>query len=154
MMPIFGNLKKPVYALFALSFAFMIFDLAYFVMAKLPGTRNQMCVIGAGLTTWNILFSLFVSILAGVLLVGIWEAGRRRRLMASATSGIGLLIGSLTVFCTACTLPVISLFGVSVSLLLFTEYSVFLKVLSFVLMLISVYIVNKQLGDDCEICKS
>lgn len=147
-----NNLKKPVYAVLALGVFVLMMDLAYYAMAKLPGARDNMCVIGAGFTTLNIFFSIVVSFAVAILVPGIIEGGKRRRAASVATSGVGALVGAMTVFCTACTLPVVSLFGFSFSLLFFTTYSDILKIVSLVLMLYGLYIVNKQLDGKCNIC--
>ncbi|PIR55220.1 hypothetical protein COU74_02345 [Candidatus Peregrinibacteria bacterium CG10_big_fil_rev_8_21_14_0_10_36_19] len=149
-LAIFSLLKKTSYLFVALGVTFLMFDLAYYVMTTLPGSRNEMCVIGAGFTTLNIVFSVVMSFLSALLTVGILEVGMSKR--SVSTSGLGVLLGSLTVFCTACTLPVISLFGFSLSLLFFTTYADILKVVSMVLIFIALYIVNGQVQNKCNIC--
>jgi len=143
-------LRKTSYFFVALGVTFLMFDIAYYVMTTLPGSRNEMCVIGAGFNTVNIVFSVVISFLSALLTVGILEVGMSKK--SASTSGFGVLIGSLTVFCTACTLPVISLFGFSISLLFFTTYADFLKVVSLVLIFIALYIVNGQIQNKCNIC--
>ena len=112
-----------------------------------------MCIMGANLTPLNIGFSIIMSFLAGLMFAALIEMYRRKQMSVSAgsASGLGLFLGTMTVFCTACTLPVISLFGVSVSLLFFTDYEVLLKGTGIVLMIVGLWILNGQLKNECKI---
>lgn len=155
-LEILKNLKKPIYLFTMLGTTFLFFDINYYMMANLPGTRDYMCVIGAYLTLWNISFSVVLSLLTGLMVAAFVALFREKRggLAASSTvSGIGLLLGSFTVFCTFCSIPVISLFGLSLGLSFFTTYNLAFKIISMALMLGGVYLINKQLANECVVCK-
>jgi hypothetical protein len=150
-------LKEPSSALMALGASFIFFDVNYYFMKTLPGSEDLMCVVGANLTTANVIFSVFYSLLAGILIAGVVELFKRRASKSASSvggiTGVGMLLGSLTVFCPACTIPVVSLFGLSFGLGAFTEYNVVFKVVSVALLLGSMYLMEKQLADNCEMCK-
>lgn len=55
-----------VYTLIGLSVSLVVFNINYYFMANLPGFRDNMCVMGAGLTPLNIIFSIILSVMAGV----------------------------------------------------------------------------------------
>ena len=156
--PILTNLGKPVYMLTALGTSLLLFDFNYYLMANLPGEQNNMCVLGAGLTPANLLFTAFLSISMGILVAGIFATISQRavsqKVAVTTLSGIGMITGTLTVFCTLCTLPVISLFGVSIWLSFFTDYNILLKILSVVVMGMALYLLNRQLKMSCERCVS
>jgi hypothetical protein len=156
-MVILKNLKTPKYLLVAVGIAFIAFDISYYLMATLPGSRNEMCIMGANMTAGNISYSLSLSVLIGILIAGLIALGEKRlhtrkKLAVTSLSGLGAGIGVMTIFCTACTLPVISLFGLSVTLEFFTYNNITFKVVSLVMMLYSIYMLNRQLNDKCERC--
>lgn len=148
---VFTNLKKPVFAFIMLGFSFLLFDIHYYLMKNLPGERDLMCVMGGNFTPENITFSILMSLLFGLMVAGIVALfqERSKKLAIGSLSGFGLLLGSFTVFCTACTLPFISLFGLSIGLGFFTDYNLIFKIASIVLMLVSLYLVNRQLSASC-----
>lgn len=150
------NLRNPIYLFTMLGTTVLLFDVNYYMMANLPGTRDRMCVIGAYLTPGNILFSVGLSVLTGIMVaafVALFREKRGRLAASSTVSGVGFLLGSLTVFCTFCTIPVISLFGLSLGLSFFTTYNLAFKIISMVFMLGGIYLINKQLADECVVCK-
>lgn len=160
-MRIVKNLRNPKYLFALVGVAFVAFDLSYVLMASLPGTRNQMCVMGANITPINIGFSLIFSFLIGILFVGFWNlidhkisAGvyRKKKIAMGSLSGIGAIFGVMTMFCTVCTIPVISLFGLSVGLEVFTDNNYIFKVLSLGMVLWAIYLLNRQLEDKCDKC--
>jgi hypothetical protein len=149
------NLSRPNYLFTMIGASFLFFDFNYYVMVTLPGTRDLMCVIGAGLTFWNIVFSVILSLLFGVMLVGVIELYRMKKskVVVGSLSGVGLLLGSMTIFCTACTIPVFTVFGAAISLSFFTSYQIVFKILSILAMLWGLNLLNKQLNDECKVCK-
>lgn len=155
-MPIFTNLKHAKYFLVALGVAFIVFDVSYYFMSVLPGHRNEMCIMGANLTPFNIVFSLFLSLMVGVMIAGFIalfaQNYSKNKMALTSLSGVGLVIGMLTTFCPVCTISVIPLFGLSIGLDVFSDQDIFIKVLSFGLMVISLYLLNKQLNNKCAFC--
>ena len=155
-IPVISNLKQPKYLLIFLGSAILFFDVSYYLMSKLPGSRDFMCVEGASLTPGNIGFSALLSVLTGLMIVGFIALFRVQALQKNAAlssmGGIGLGIGSFTMFCPLCSLPILSVFGLSVFFELFVEYDLLFKGISLVLLLVSLYMLNKQLSDDCERC--
>jgi len=145
--------KNPVYVFIALGAAFLVFDVSYYALAHLPGTRNLACVEGGYLTAGNVLFSVVFAILLGIFAAGFVRLFRIRTETKKATlmslSGVGLLVGMLTTFCTVCTIPVISFFGLSVGLGAFTTFNVYFKVFSLASILYALYLLHKQIQGDC-----
>ncbi len=155
--PIISNLLKPKYSLIAMGAAFPLFSFQYYLMANLPGVKNLACTPGANLTFINISFAVIISFLIGVMISSIlilFENKRRgRAVLLSSSSGVASVIGLLTAFCTICSLPVISILGLSLSLELFTTYNLVFKLLSLGMLLFGIYLVNRNLVFDCKICK-
>ena len=157
-MNIFSLFKQPTYSLIALGSAFVLFDIQYYFMKYLPGTRDFMCIMGANFTPINILFSAILSICMGILISGLFfliqQKNTQNKVTVTSLSGIGAIIGSFTIFCTVCTLPVISLFGISLSLQLFVDYNLPFKIMSLFCTLFGIYLLNKQIQNQCTLCKS
>lgn len=148
-MRLLKSLKNPVRVIVGLSVAVVFFDFNYYLMSKLPGDVDRMCVVGGDLTVLNMIFAVVMSLLTGFLVMGVMALYNQRRGAAagSALGGFGLLVGTFTVFCTTCTIPVISLFGLSVGLNFFTDFNVEFKVVSFILMVCGLYLLNKQINE-------
>ncbi len=153
--PIIHLLKQVKYLPVFVLVAGGLFALSYYAMAHLPGERDLMCVMGAGLTGGNIVFSAFMSVFAALIVLGIVDLVRMKAAASSiklgSTSMIGLVAGMLTTFCTLTTIPVISLFGVGVSLSFFTDYEIYFKLGSLFLLGMSLYLVNNQLRGQCQL---
>lgn len=153
---IFKNLKNPVSLMVALGVAVLFFDLNYYFISTLPGEVGNACVPGANFTPVNVGFAVLLSLLAGVMVSGVIDLYRLRRGQAgvgSALSAVGLLVGTFTVFCTACTIPFITLFGLSIGLGFFSVYNLSFKIVSLVLMLGGLHFLNQQLREGCKVCK-
>lgn len=160
-MRIVKDLRKPKYLFALVGIAFVAFDLSYILMASLPGTRDKMCIMGANLTPANIGFSLVFSFLIGMLFAGFWNlidkkisasVHKKKKIAMGSLSSIGAVFGVMTMFCTACTIPVISLFGLSVGLEMFTDNNYVFKILSLGMVVWSIYLLNRQLEDKCDSC--
>ncbi|MBI4231933.1 hypothetical protein HY605_01760 [Candidatus Peregrinibacteria bacterium] len=153
-MKTLSNLKKPSSALIALSVAVLIFDVQYWMMANLPGSKDLMCIPGGNLTTMNVIFSIVLGLMTGILVANMIELFRERAAKAAASSvgGLSVVVGSFTVFCPLCTIPVASIFGLSISLSFFTTYDIWIKVISIVLMIWALRLVEQQLRGTCSIC--
>lgn len=147
-------LRKPTSVIVMLGFAFLLFDVQYLMMSQLPGSRNEMCVMGAGLNASNISFAILMSLMGGLFVVGFYETlkSRNTSFKALSLSGAGALLGSMTVFCAACTIPVISLFGVAFGFGAFTTYNLWFKIISLVLISYGLYQIDKQLKGNCSFC--
>lgn len=155
-MPLFSNLKQLKYLLAAVGVAVLMFDVSYYAMSVLPGSRNNMCVMGANLTPVNILFTLVLSAMIGILVAGlvalITQKYLKNRMALTSLSGLGFLVGTLSVICTACTLPVISLFGLTIWLDFFTRQEILFKVLSLGMMAVALFLLNRQMKNACAAC--
>lgn len=153
--PIFGLLKNPRHwVIFGFTFG-LLFYANYYLMAHLVGERDLMCVMGAGLTPFNLFFAFVMSVMAGFLVVGVVQNSKNRatsQVKVGSTSFLGLGLGTLTSFCTLCSLPALTLFGSSVSLGFITEYEVYFKLLSIVLLAVGLYLVNRELKEGCKRC--
>ncbi|QQR83713.1 hypothetical protein IPJ72_00660 [Candidatus Peregrinibacteria bacterium] len=157
-LPIIGLFKNPVSVGIFTAVGSTFFAINYYAMAHLPGSRDFMCVMGGNLTVIGIIFSVLLSIAAGLLAGGMWEkmtlnATAKNWKMGSA-SGIGLLLGTLTSFCTVCTFPLIGLFGVSSLMSFMSEHQLIFKAASLALMGLGLYLLNQQLKNECGfLCK-
>lgn len=153
--------------------ASIFFLLNFWIMQSLPGSRNEACVVGAGLTTFNIIFAILTSIAFGLLMMGMVQLYRQRKtkkmlqttapekpkegrksshFFAAGATVMGSFISFFTIFCVACTLPFITIFGAAISLNFFTDFEIEFKLLSLTLMFLALYLLNKQL-EGCEICE-
>lgn len=125
-------------------------------MATLPGARNEQCVIGAGLNAGNIAFAILISVLAGMVIAGLWLVARKKFLSSGlptvSLSSIGMVFGILTGFCTLCALPALSLFGVSLSLGFVTDHAVLVRLISISLLIAALYRVDTQVRGQCSRC--
>ena len=153
---IINTLKKPLPRNLFLATVLVMFGGNYYVMATFPGNKDFMCLPGANLTAPNILFALTLSIMTGLLIAGFVRLFKlrssRHKTTIKSLTGLGVLIGIFTTFCTLCTIPIITLFGASISLGFFTDYSSELKVISLIFMSLALYFLNKQLNNECDWC--
>jgi len=153
---LFRKIRHPKYIMLTLGIALVVFDVNYYLMSTLPGSRNQMCVMGVNLNAENIAFSVVLSILTGVLIAGLValfakKASERKMAMASL-SGVGLGVGLLTFFCPICALPLFSVAGASVIFEAFNDYNLIFKIVSLALLVGALFLLNGQLSDDCKEC--
>ncbi len=155
-IPLVGLLKNPRYGVIAAMVFAGFFYLNYYLMANMLGEQDLMCVMGGGLTPFNITFALIISGMASLVVVGFLENQKKRsmrsRFKMGSASAIGVTLGTLTSFCTLCSLPVLTLFGLSVPLAVFTDYEIYFKVASFLLLALGMYLVNRELKKGCVRC--
>lgn len=146
-------LKQPKYLITFLGISVLLFDLAFYMMISLPGERDLMCVEGAYLTPLNIVFSIFMSMALANVMIGIYDMNKHKKRsgVVGLLAFVGTLIGSFTVFCTYCTLPVLSLFGLSFGLSFFTFYNEIFKIISLILIVVAYVLLNKKIKDGCKI---
>jgi hypothetical protein len=157
-MPLFQALKNIRSLNIILVFTTLIFFVSLYLMATLPGEKNFSCVLGAALNKENIVFSLLMSLLTSVIIASLvslyfYKQFHSKEISLGVTSGLGAFVGMFTVFCTFCTFPIISLFGFSFAVSWFTDYNLYFKFISFLLLLGSLYFINKQLKGNC-LCKT
>ena len=98
-MNILKNLKNVPSAMLAVSTALILFNVNYWMMANLPGFKNLTCAIGAGLTSVNIVYSIVISLLAGILVGNLPQFIKIRSAKSSAGGFTGVALGSFTIFC-------------------------------------------------------
>lgn len=158
VLPIVGTLKKPFNLVLFTVVGLLFFGVNYYALANLPSGNGFMCTVGGNLTPSNILFSVILSIMAGLVVSGLWEQVQEKKTNNSvrigSTSTIGLGLGTITSFCTLCSLPVISLFGVGSILAFISEYQLHFKLLSIAILGTGVYLLNSQLRKNCSLfCK-
>ena len=143
ILPIITILRKPsnVVAFAVIGTAF--FSLNYYALANLPASRDFMCLLGGNLTFPNLFFSALISITIALLFAGLLELRHqntvRNGISIGSASGVGIVTGTLTSFCTLCALPIISLFGIGTFFALVVEYQLYLKILSLVLLGTALY---------------
>ena len=156
MKKVINNLAVPSYLMIFIGAAFLFFDFQYYLMAKLPGTRNEMCVQGANFTPVNMIFSILLSLLVGLIcanMIALFsKRASERKAALSSLSGIGVGVGVVTLFCPICSLPVISLFGLTLGFDFINDFNVWIKLISVFVLLFSLYEIDKQLRDECKRC--
>lgn len=152
---LFLLLQNKRYLAITISIAAVLFLFEYYLMARLPGAVNYQCMIGGFLTPFNITFSLISSLLMGLTVSGVIAVTVEKHgnaVAATSLGGISTTVGILTTFCTLCTLPVLTLFGFSLGLEIFTTYNLAFKFTSMALLFIGLFIINNQLGQKCRLC--
>lgn len=151
---VFKQLKKPsTLSIFVLS-STAFFALQYYILSTLPGGGIDACVIGGGLNAQNLTFAALMSVGFGLILAAIPQVYALHKANAGTlggTSFMAFFIGIFTVFCTVCTIPLISVFGISFSLAFFTDAALELQLISLILMGLSLYLMEKQLKGICGI---
>lgn len=132
------------------------FALNYRLIARLPGGGNLACEIGGGLTPENLTFTFVLSAMVGLLVMGLTGLFSQKKAKlgwkTGSSSTLGMAVGILTTFCSLCTLPLLSLFGLGVVFSFITEYEFWFKGLSLILLGWSVYLLNRQLKEQCQRC--
>lgn len=155
-IPILKNLSNPVHALIALAIGLTFFSINFALMAKLPGEVDNMCVIGGGLNAGNLIFTGILSVLLGIFAAGLLALFTKTKTKKSAAitalSGTGFVIGTFTVFCAVCTIPAISLFGLSTILGFFNYYNLAIKIISIIIVSLGLFFLNRQLANHCDRC--
>lgn len=147
-------LRNPVVLFTFIGLTVLIFDLNLILFQNLPGHLNKMCVPNGVLTPTNLGYIILLSILTGLLLTSIIEVIKQKTLKAKSVAGItGSALGSLVVFCPACTLPTVTIFGAAISTQFFIDYEIVIRIASISLILLGLWITNSQLKENCMICK-
>ncbi len=150
------TLRDPRYLMLMAGTALVVFDLNYYLMSTLPGSRDQMCVMGINLTPENIIFSAVISLLSGMLLMGLIalfaKKAAQRKAATAGLSGVGLGVGLLTFFCPICAIPLFSISGLSVFFQMFNDYNLIFKIFSLVFLAGAIFLLNGQLADKCRDC--
>jgi len=145
--------------LYTFALGALIFNGYYWVMKRLPSVGDvPACTIGGAVTPENLFFSGVLSILTALMIAGFIRLYSLRKTvkkkgLTGSIASLGFIVGFFTVFCALCTIPVISFFGLAIGLGFFTTYNLFFKILSIVLMLISLALLDSQLSNACQICK-
>ncbi len=143
-------LKQPKYLMTAMGVAVLVFDFNYYLMSTLPGSREEMCVMGVNLNPGNIIFSALLSLMTGIMVAGLFEMfaqkARQKRIAEASLSGLGLGVGLFTFFCPVCAIPLLSISGVSIFAQAFNDFNWLFKVLSFGLIIAGLFMLNRHLG--------
>ena len=155
-MALWQLLKQPARFFTIIGIAFILFDISYIVMSKLPGTKNGACAIGASLTTTNLAFSAISSLLIAILLVGfftIYSSQKSFKKTHSATgiSVLALISGQLTLFCSVCSLPILATLGLGGASHFINLHSIWFQIISLGLLSIGLVMLNRQLKHGCKI---
>jgi hypothetical protein len=155
-MTLLKTLKKPKYLFAFFGSAVLVFDFNYYLMSSLPGTRDEMCVMGVNLNTGNIIFSLTLSILMAVLITGLIalfaNKCAQRKIAVASLSGLGMGIGLFTFFCPLCAIPLLSISGISIIAQAFNDFNLAFKIASLAMLGFSLFLLNKHLSDDSVGC--
>lgn len=152
--PLLQILKKSSSLFVLLGVSFLFFDLQYLVMTRLPGALDNMCVMGVHRNPDNIAFAILLSLLFGWFVIGFSELIKKRifAVQAFSFSSISAILGTLTVFCPACSFSALSIFGISIGFSVFTDYNLEFKIISLLLMSLSLILLHRQLLAQCTAC--
>lgn len=153
--PLLILLRDKKYLVITIFVAAALFSFEYYLMATLPGAKDNQCIVGGFLTPINMTFSLSSSLLMGLVVAGVISIVSKKRGSAATASSLGgfsAVLGILTTFCTLCSLPVLTFFGLSLSLEIFTTYNLAFKLMSMAFLLIGAIFLNNQLDQQCRIC--
>jgi hypothetical protein len=155
-LPIFKTLKNPKYLFACIGSAILVFDFNYYLMSTLPGSRDEMCVMGINLNPGNIIFSVVLSVLIAVLITGLIalfvKKAAQRKVELASLSGVGLGLGLFTFFCPICAIPLLSTAGFSVVFQAFNDFNLVFKIVSVGTLLVTLFLLNRHLGDECVQC--
>jgi len=149
------NLRRPINFAVFFGVSVIAFDFNYYLLTHLPKSFNKMCVPPGDVAPLELLFIVMISLLTGIMISTIIDLVKMKTAGRASTSflgSVGLFLGTLTVFCPYCTLPFITLFGLSVSLQFFVTYGVIIRILSVLLMLGALVLVDQQLSGECITC--
>lgn len=153
-VPIVAILKNPPHLGAFVAVSGVFFAANYYALKNLPHSDGFMCVMGGNLTATNLIFGALISIAAGLLAAGFFEQFRQKQtkkaIRLGSASSAGVILGTLTSFCTICTLPIISLFGIGAFMNFVSEHQLVFKIISLGLMSLGIYLVNSQLRDQCK----
>lgn len=157
-LPILTILKKPLNLSLFLGVSVAFFAANYYAMKNLPHSNGFMCILGGNVTPLNITLGLILSLSAGLLVAALFEQFKQKQtqqaLRVGSASGVGMIMGTLTSFCTICSVPIISLFGIGTAMSFISQYQLYFRIGSIALMFIGLYLINKQLKSQCSFfCK-
>ena len=149
-------LRKPKYLFAFFGGAMLVFDFNYYLMSTLPGSRDEMCVMGVNLNAGNIVFSILLSMLTAVMITGLIalfaKKAAQRKMAVASLSGLGMGVGIFTFFCPLCAIPLLSISGISIVAQAFNDFNLIFKVLSLALLCSGLLMLNKHLGDESVAC--
>lgn len=156
LTPLLTLLKDRRSLMITVLVASVLFLFNYRLMASLPAQGQYACLIGGALTPFNLAFSALLSLLTGIMGAGLFTVLRQRQrehiMTTGSLLGVGTMVGVFTTFCTACTIPVFSLFGLSLGFGFFMTYNLAFKVVSLVFLLVGLYFLSQQLDNSCRRC--
>ena len=154
--PLLQIFRKPSSLFILMGIGLLFFDLQYLVMTRLPGSLENMCVMGIHRNPENIAFAIMLSMLFGWFAVGFLELMKQKMfsLGALSFSSFSAVLGLFTIFCPACTFPALSILGLSVGFSVFTDYNLAFKIGSLTLMTLSLFLLHRQLSAGCKSCRS
>lgn len=150
-MKIFHIFKNLSYVLIFGGFLTVFLSINSYFIVLMPGSNGYACIPGANITAPNITFAIIISFMASLLIVGIIDSilnptacslGVKTEIFG--ITGLGSIIGFFTVFCTFCSLPILSIFGLSFSLVFFTTYNLVFKIISIVMLLVGLWQIERK----------
>lgn len=147
--------KRKVNVLIALAVALPFFSLNFYLLLNLPANIGFACSLGGYFTVQNIMYAGLYAFIFGILIVGIIEIFKRKidRIKVASTGIFSLTIAFLTTVCTLCVLPALSIFGINMSLAIFTTYNYYFKMIALAVLLISIFLIEINLKKSCLLSK-
>jgi len=154
--PVKKVLSNPVYVIFAIGIFAVIFSFSLYALLTLPGSNGYACVHRAYLTTFNVIFSAILSLLIAIFTVGFTELTKQHKARHQAKlvslSGIALVFGILTTFCTVCTISIAIPFLAGI-FSLFTTFNIWFKIIAMLSLIYALYTLDGQLKGKCKVCR-
>ena len=132
---------------FIFGFAFIVLFLAsVMALAKLPGSFNQTCLIGAYFTPLNVVYNAVASSMVAFIISNVLEYGSNFKVNSSM---FGIFTWITTTFCIPCMIPLLSFLGFSVSLSFLSYNNLWFQVASVVILSFGVYESLKLKNSKC-----
>lgn len=148
-------LKKKVNLLILFAIALPFFSINFYLLKNLPANIGLACSIGAYFTPQNLIYSAIYGVLLAILIIGTVEIFRRKisSLNIASTGALSVTIVTLTTICTLCVLPALSLFGINLSLAVFTTYNFYFKIMALIILIFSILLIELNLRKSCLLSK-
>jgi len=147
---------NPTYIIVAIGLFAILFSFSLYALLTLPGSNGYACLPQAYLTPFNIVFSAVLSGMIAVFSVGFMELIHQHKARHQAKlvslSGIALLFGILTTFCTVCTISIAVPF-LAGFFALFTTFNIWFKLIAFASLIYALFVLDSQLKGECQACK-
>lgn len=134
------------------SFLFLI-NISVLLLINSPAKIANACVQGGNFTLINLGLAIVISLLLSLSLAGLLHLLRMKKqknnINLVSIGGVGMFFWFLSTMCLACYIPIIGIFGFSLSLNFLTGFEVWFRGVSLVLSILSLWMVDRQIRFGC-----